>query len=52
MMCVSDKYSIICLDAIDDLKERDNVIKKLNQTKKEIIEISEDQCNNFAGNML
>ena len=52
MMCVSDKYSIICLDAIDDLKERNNVIKKLNQTKKEIIEISEDQCNNFAGNML
>jgi len=52
MMCVADKYAIICLDAIDDIKERDHVIKKLNQTKKEIIDISEDQCNNFAGNML
>ena len=52
MMCIADKYSIICLDAIDDIKERNHVIKQLNQTKKEIIDISEDQCNNFAGNML
>ena len=52
MMCVADKYAIICLDAIDDKKEKKNVIKHLKESEKEIISISESQVNNFAGNML
>lgn len=52
MMCIADKYVIICLDSIDNIDERKSVIEKLIESKKEIIEINEKQCNNFAGNML
>ena len=52
MMCVADNFVIICLDCIDDKKERNNVISHLKDDGKEIIEISENQVNSFAGNML
>ena len=52
MMCLGEKFSVICLDSIDDKKERKNVIKHLKEDSKEIISISEEQVNSFAGNML
>jgi hypothetical protein len=52
MMCIAETFAIICLDSIDDKKERKNIIKHLKQDGKEIIEITESQVNNFAGNML
>lgn len=52
MMCLGEKFSVICLDTIDDKKERKEVIKHLKEDKKEIISITEEQVNSFAGNML
>ena len=52
MMCLGESFSVICLDSIDDKKERKNVIKHLNEDGLEIIAITEKQLNNFAGNML
>ncbi|MFD0761071.1 citrulline utilization hydrolase CtlX [Lutibacter aestuarii] len=52
VMCLGESFSVICLDSIDDKKERKNVIKHLKEDGKDIITISEDQVNNFAGNML
>ncbi|WP_299335898.1 citrulline utilization hydrolase CtlX [uncultured Psychroserpens sp.] len=52
MMCLAEQFSVICLDTIDDKKERKNVIKNLKADGKTIIEISEDQMHQFAGNML
>ncbi len=52
MMCLGDNFSIICLDTIDDLKERKNVVKHLKMDGKEIINITEAQMHHFAGNML
>ncbi len=52
MMCLGEKFSVICLDSIDDKKERKNVIKHLKEDRKEIISITEEQVNSFAGNML
>ncbi|MGB3608413.1 MAG: arginine deiminase-related protein [Psychroserpens sp.] len=52
MMCLAEEFSVICLDAIDDKQERKNVIKHLKADKKAIIEISEAQMHQFAGNML
>lgn len=52
IMCLGEKFSVICLDSIDDKKERKEVIKHLKEDKKEIIAITEDQVNSFAGNML
>ena len=52
MMCLGELFSVICLDSIDDKKERKNVVKNLKQDGKAIIEISESQMHQFAGNML
>lgn len=52
MMCIADRFAVICLDSIPDETEKRSVIETLQDTKKEIIEISFDQMNHFAGNML
>ncbi|SFB20371.1 hypothetical protein SAMN05660845_2009 [Flavobacterium swingsii] len=52
MMCVADTFAVICADCIDDKKERKMVLDSLKSDGKEIILITEDQMNNFAGNML
>jgi hypothetical protein len=52
MMCIGEHFAVICLASIDDKKERKNVVKHLKEAGKEIIAITEDQVNNFAGNML
>ena len=52
MMCVADRYVVICLQSIPDLKERKKVQDAIGETGKELIEISFEQMNHFAGNML
>jgi len=52
MMCIAEEFAVICLDTIDDKKERKNVVKHLKMDDKEIISISEEQMHEFAGNML
>ena len=52
MMCVAADYVIICLDSIDDKKQRKNVSDFINESGKKLIEISERQVESFAGNML
>ena len=52
MMCVADEFAVICLDCIDDKKERNNVKRHLKEDGKEIIVITETQVHEFAGNML
>lgn len=52
MMCIGEKFAVICADTIDDKQERKLVLDSLKSDGKEIILITEDQVNNFAGNML
>ena len=52
MMCVATDYVIVCLDSIDDKKQRKNVSSFINESGKKLIEISENQVESFAGNML
>jgi len=52
LMCVADRYVVICLDSIPDAIGKQELIKTIQKTGKEIIEISYDQLNHFAGNML
>ena len=52
MMCIGESFAVICLNSIDDKKERKNILKHLKEDGKDIIDISEEQVNNFAGNML
>lgn len=52
MMCIADRYAVICLDAITDVTEKNTIISLLEKTNKEIIPISIAQMEQFAGNML
>ncbi len=52
MMCIGTGYVVICLESIANKDERADVIANFNTTEHEIISISFDQMNHFAGNML
>jgi hypothetical protein len=52
MMCVAETFAVICLSSIDDKKERKNVLKHLKEDGKQVIDITEEQVSQFAGNML
>ena len=51
MMSVADDFAIVCLDAVDDVKQKKQFgffFEKM--MAKEIVSISEDQMKQFAGN--
>lgn len=52
MMSVGETFAVICSECIDDKTERKSVTDSLKQDGKEIIYITENQVNSFAGNML
>jgi hypothetical protein len=52
MMAMAETFTVICLETIDDKKERKNVVDHLKKDGKEIIAITEKQMHHFAGNML
>jgi len=52
LMCIGSSFAIICLDSIPNPHEKVMVTESLKSTQKEIIEISFEQMNQFAGNML
>jgi hypothetical protein len=52
MMCVADRYVVICMDSIPDPAEKKIVSETILSSGKEIIPISIPQMNQFAGNML
>jgi len=51
MMTIGAGASIICLNSIDSFEERNLVIQKLTE-KNIVIEISENQVKDFAGNVI
>lgn len=52
MMCVADKYVVICLDSIKNPEQRENLETVIEKSDKAIVPISLRQMNDFAGNML
>ncbi|WP_240615422.1 citrulline utilization hydrolase CtlX [Pedobacter paludis] len=52
MMCIGDNFAVICMESIPNPDEKGKVALSLINSGKEIIEISLDQMNRFAGNML
>jgi len=52
VMCVGEKIAVVCLETIRNPAEKNSVAEKLTTTNHEIIEISIEQMNRFAGNML
>ena len=52
MMCIADEYVVICLASITEEFEREYVVKALESSGKQIVDITYNQLNHFAGNML
>jgi hypothetical protein len=52
LMCVGSKFVVICMDSIPNPHEKVMVAETIKATQKELIAITFDQMNNFAGNML
>ena len=52
MMAMGENYAILYADSIDDLKEREKVIRELESDGKEIVYISEYQVEHFLGNAI
>lgn len=52
MMCLGERFAVVCMDSIDDKEEQENLREALLKTEKELIEITEIQKEQFAGNML
>lgn len=52
MMCVASDFVVACLDSIKDIHQRESFINLVEDSGKELIEISLEQMDDFAGNML
>ena len=52
MMCLGEDFAVICLECIDDKKERKFVRQQLVDSAKEVVALTEAQIHQFAGNML
>lgn len=52
VMCVADRYIVVCMDAIPKVEDRELLSNTIDQGGKELISITLDQMNRFAGNML
>lgn len=52
MLALGEAYALICLESIPDIKEKEEVVRSLQETGHEIIEISYQQMHAFAANAL
>jgi len=52
MMALGTTFVVICLETIKDKEQREMLVNSFQNTHKEIIAISLQQLENFAGNML
>ena len=52
MMCVADRYVVVCLDSLPVMAERQHLSATIRASGKDLIPISLQQMDHFAGNML
>lgn len=52
MMSVGTTVAVVCLDVIQDPTEKEAVMRMLESSGKEVLAITEEQMNKFAGNVL
>ena len=51
LMCIGNGFAVICQECIPDKEDLDKIIDSLKFTKHEIITITYEQMNSYAGNM-
>lgn len=52
MMSVGEKMAVVCKDAVRDEAGKKRIFRSLEKTGHEIIEITSEECANYAGNLL
>lgn len=52
MMCIGSQFAVVCLSSITDKNEKQLLVDSLTKSGHQIIDITFEQLNNFAGNML
>ena len=52
MMSLGDEFALACLESIREIKDRYRVLRRLEGSGREVIEISMDQMHAFAGNLI
>lgn len=52
LMCVADRYVVICLESITSPEQQQKVADRILRSNKKLIAITLDQMAHFAGNML
>ncbi|MFT4092739.1 MAG: arginine deiminase-related protein [Niabella sp.] len=52
MMSIGNEYVVICMESIKEAIQKKMLLDKFEETGKAVIEISLEQMNHFAGNML
>lgn len=52
LMCIGERFAVICDEAISDPEQRHAVVRKLSDTGHEVVSIDHDQLLHFVGNML
>ena len=52
MMCLGEGFCIVCLPSVTDPADKKKMMDSLRDTGHTIVDISYDQMNHFAGNML
>ena len=52
MMSIGSGYAVVCLDCIDSDEEQKKVVDAIAQDGLQLIAITEEQVNQFAGNMI
>jgi len=52
LMCVGGQFAVVCLESVKNMGERERLRDSLSKSGHEVVEISLEQMQNFAGNML
>ena len=52
ILCIGHRFAVLCASSIHDEADRQYVINTLTRTGHEVIEITEEQLRQYAGNML
>ncbi len=50
LMCVGTDVALICLDALADVQRRAEVVSRLTETGRTVVDLTHDQLRDFAGN--
>lgn len=52
LMCIGTRFAIACFDMITDQQRRLYIMQRLRESGRELIELTEQQINEFSGNAL